>query len=218
MKFEKINEDKIKVILNISDLSTQNIDFHSFMSNPLNSQDFFSTILDTAEKETGFNTKDYNIKIEILSLSNIDFIITLTRLPIKNTSSKHTTTKTQFLDNLNNINIRQLKIGKRQQPFPSTVVVYCFDNFNDFYQFSFLISSMQFSKNIAKKLVLYSYNEKYYLLIDTLNINECENYKIYSIITDFATYVHNSDIFSKKLSEYGKVIIKNNALNFATKY
>ena len=83
MKFEKINDDKIKVILNISDLSTQNIDFHSFMANPLSSQDFFSSILDTAKKETGFITKDYNIRIEILSLSNIDFIITLTRIPIK---------------------------------------------------------------------------------------------------------------------------------------
>lgn len=215
MKFEKINDDKIKVILNISDLSTQNIDFHSFMANPLSSQDFFSSILDTAKKETGFITKDYNIRIEILSLSNIDFIITLTRIPIKKAYSN---TKTQFLDNLNNTNIRQIKVGKNHQALPSSLVIYCFDNYNDFYQFSVLISSMQFPKNIAKKLILYAYNKKYYLLIDTLNINKSENYKIYSIITDFATYVHNSDIFSKKLSEYGKIIIKNNALDFAIKY
>ena len=211
MKFEKINDDKIKVILNISDLSTQNVDFHSFMSNPLGSQDFFSSILDAAEKKIGFNTKDYNIKIEILSLSNIDFVITLTRLPIKVPSA--VTTKTQFLDNKNHY----IKMVKKEHPTSSSIIIYCFDNFNDFYDFSLLISDMQFSKSIAKKVVLYAYNEKYYLLIDTLNVNQSENYKIYSIITDFATYVLNSDVFSKKLSEYGKIIIKNNAINFASK-
>ncbi|MCL2355524.1 MAG: adaptor protein MecA, partial [Oscillospiraceae bacterium] len=59
MKFEKLTENKIRIILNLDDLHEKNIDFHSFMSNSLESQDLFFDMLEKAEKEIGFNTRDY---------------------------------------------------------------------------------------------------------------------------------------------------------------
>ena len=79
MRFEKINENKIRITLSHQDLEAKHIDFHSFMSSSLDSQDLFFDMLDEAEKQIGFVTKDYRIRIEALAMSEGDFIVTVTR-------------------------------------------------------------------------------------------------------------------------------------------
>ena len=59
MKIEKLNEDKIRITLDINDLKEKNIDFHSFMSNSISTQSIFVDMLKKAEKEVGFITKNY---------------------------------------------------------------------------------------------------------------------------------------------------------------
>ena len=70
MQIEKLNENKIRITLNLDDLKENNIDLHSFMSNSIESQDLFYTMLDKAEKEVGFETKDYKLMIEALAVPN----------------------------------------------------------------------------------------------------------------------------------------------------
>ena len=70
MKFEKLTENKIRITLNIEDLEEKNIDFHSFMSSSLESQDLFLDMLEKAEKEIGFITKDYKLIIEAIATSD----------------------------------------------------------------------------------------------------------------------------------------------------
>ena len=50
MQIEKINNNKLKVILNIDDLEENNIDLNTFMANSLESQELFLDILDLAEE------------------------------------------------------------------------------------------------------------------------------------------------------------------------
>lgn len=75
MQIEKITENKIRITLNIQDLQEKNIDLHSFMSNSIESQDLFYDMLDKAEKEVGFETKDYKLMIEALAIPNRKFYI-----------------------------------------------------------------------------------------------------------------------------------------------
>ena len=70
MKIEKLNENKIRIILNLDDLKEKNIDFHTFMSSSLESQDLFLDMLNIAEEEVGFITKDYKLIIEAIATSN----------------------------------------------------------------------------------------------------------------------------------------------------
>ena len=70
LQIEKINENKIRITLNIKDLQEKNIDLHSFMSNSIESQDLFYDMLDKAEKEVGFETKDYKLVIEAIAIPN----------------------------------------------------------------------------------------------------------------------------------------------------
>lgn len=80
MKFEKLSDDKIRITLNSQDLIDRKIDFHSFMSNSLNSQDLFLEILAEAEEKVGFVTKDHKVRIEALAVNDGNFVFTITRL------------------------------------------------------------------------------------------------------------------------------------------
>ena len=75
MQIEKITENKIRIILNVQDLQEKNIDLHTFMSNSIESQDLFYEMLNKAEKEVGFETKDYKLMIEALAIPNREFYI-----------------------------------------------------------------------------------------------------------------------------------------------
>lgn len=55
MKIEKLNENKIRITLDMNDLAEKDIDFHAFMSNPIESQNLFLDMLEQAEKEVRFS-------------------------------------------------------------------------------------------------------------------------------------------------------------------
>ena len=79
MQIEKINNNKLKVVLNLEDLENNNIDLNSFMSNSLESQELFLDILDLAEKDLNFYTNNSKLIIESISLANNIFIFTITK-------------------------------------------------------------------------------------------------------------------------------------------
>ena len=68
LRIEKLTENKIRIILNLEDLKENNIDLHSFMSTSIETQDLFYNMLDKAEKEIGFKTKDYKLMIEAIAV------------------------------------------------------------------------------------------------------------------------------------------------------
>ncbi len=70
---KNFGEDKIRITLNIEDLNERDIDYHSFMSNSIESQNIFLDMLDTAEKEVGFNTRDCRLMIEAIALKGRRF-------------------------------------------------------------------------------------------------------------------------------------------------
>ena len=70
MKIEKLNENKIRIILNLEELKERDIDSDIFLSNSIESQSIFLDMLDTAEKEVGFVTDNCRIMIEALALKD----------------------------------------------------------------------------------------------------------------------------------------------------
>ena len=79
MKIEKLNENKIRIILNNQDLIDKHVDYNAFMSNSAEAQDLYLCMLEEAEEKIGFVTKDYKIKIEALAMDSGDFIVIVTR-------------------------------------------------------------------------------------------------------------------------------------------
>ena len=121
MRFEKLNEDKIRITLSHDDLVKKDIDFHSFMSNSIESQALFFDMLEEAEKEIGFVTKDYLICIEALAMAGGDFILTVTRtLPERSKLREKTSRKKVHIKRKNYNNTSNMQ------------VIYLFSNFDDF--------------------------------------------------------------------------------------
>ena len=196
MKIEKITENKIRIILSLSDLEEEHIDLHSFMSNSAESQALFCSLLSKAEKEVGFHTKDYKLMIEAIAIPEGNFILTITRLPEKEQSK------------------RQVKIKRKTSTVNEGLVIYSFNSFDDYCEFCKYLSLHLKSENYLKlkKVSLCLYNSKYYLCIHINKSNLPIVKAINCEISEFGNSVNNPDLFERKLLEYGKVIFKTNAI------
>ena len=196
MKIEKLSENKIRVTLSHQDLVQKNID----------SQDLVFDVLDEAEKEIGFVTKNYQIKIEAIAIADGDFILTVTR-SLPDTSSKPISSR------------KKVSVKRKSTDLKSTQLAYTFSTFDDFCNFiEFFSSSNLPATNIAKSIILYEYNNTYYLVFDNINLSYKYLKKLCSSITEFATYKVNPDLFIIKLTEKGTIVMKNNAIKTALKH
>jgi len=207
MRIEKLNENKIRIFLNLEDLKEKNIDLHTFMSNSLESQDLFLDMLNMAESEVGFQTHNYKLIIEALASSDGNFILTITRMKPDNSSPS-------------NIVLPKPKIKKQTIMPMKSLSIYKFNNFDDFSEFCNYINTSSLGNCITKfkaaSLVLYK--DYYYLILNNLklNVNDLKNFSY--TISEFASRVKNEDLLERKLKEYGKIIIPKNAIATCLKY
>ena len=69
-----------------------------------------------------------------------------------------------------------------------------------------------------KKSSLYLYKSNYYLCL-YINEKDLDFFKsIHYSIIEFASHINNSELFERKLKEYGKIIFKTNAINNCVKH
>lgn len=204
MKFEKVNNDKIKITLNSKDLEANDIDFHSFMSNSSQTQSLFLAVLDKAERDYGFSTDNYQLKVETVVIDSENFILTITRSKAGVSSS----TK------------KKCKVYRKVPNPLSASLIYKFNTFEDFCSFVEFLSFSAFSniEKISKSSILYCYNGNYYLVFNAINVKYPYLKAFYSVITEFATYINYSEAFVAKLYESGTLAIKNNAIKICKKY
>lgn len=202
MQFEKINEDKIRIIFNLNDLKEKNVDYHDFMANSIATQKVFLDMLNQAEKEIGFITTNYQLIIEALASSDGSFILTVTR----SKEEKEKVIK----------NIKKLKAKPKLLPLnePLPTLIYKFNTFDDFYDLCYLIKDEHLNKlsKTFNKAILYSYNNDVYLLLKTSPKADIKEVKyIISLVNEsMADLMHASELFQYKLYEFGKVFVKNN--------
>lgn len=206
MRIEKLNENKIRIFLNLEDLKEKNIDLHTFMSNSLESQDLFLDMLNMAEAEVGFKTHNYKLIIEALASSDGNFILTITRVKPDLVSSKADIPK---------------PTPKRMSIKPNKLVsIYLFNNFDEFCDFCNYINTSSLDKymNKLKNSSLILFKNKYYLILNNLKLNVTDLRCFSYTISEFASRVRNEELLERKLREYGKVIIPKNAIATCLKY
>ena len=204
MKIEKITENKIRITLNLDDLKEKNIDFHSFMSNSIEAQDIFFDMLKEAEEKVGFKTDDYKILLEALATPDGKFVLNVTRI----------------IPDSDLLKSKKILVKRKSTKIDKKLAVYKFNTFEDFCNFATLLHNSKCNLIIKKikKSVLYSYNNSYYLVLNNILADLSLLKSFCSIIAEFSTYISNSDLFEKKLSEYGKIVIKNNSIETCCKY
>jgi len=200
MKFEKLSENKIRIILTVQDLAEKEIDFHVFMSNSIESQDILLDMLEQAKIETGFDPGDYNLKIEALAMADTSFVFTITK---------------EMPDEKAKLPKKKFVVKRRAFSPCSKQLIYSFANFDDFCSFSHFLKNSSFAtdiSNIADSILLYEYNGLFYLFINGIHSEVMNKSIFYASVTEFARYISNSAVFASKITECGKVIMDNNAL------
>lgn len=214
MKFEKLSENKIRITLTINDLKDKDIDFHDFMSNPLETQDLFLDILKEANEQIGFNTSDYKVKIEALAMIDGDFVVNVTRVSDSDRNSIPTTTIST------NSPKKRFTVRRKTVSPKSNQVVYKFDSFDDYCSFIQYLSQNNLCNAyvVAKKITLYTYENSYYLILINVNENYQNKLNFYSSIIEFGKYISNSTLFVSKLQECGKIVVKHNAIKTSLKH
>ena len=96
MKIEKLTENKIRIIINLDELSKKNIDINSLAINNEKAHRLFQSILKEAEKQVGFKVKDCRLLVEIYSTQEGHIIFTLTKYK----NELNTTTSEKITKNL----------------------------------------------------------------------------------------------------------------------
>ena len=210
MKIEKLTENKIRIIINSSDLETKSLNIHLLMTRALDRQEFFSEMLERAKDEVGFDADGCKLLIETLSTSEDILVVTVTKYALENMEASFDIPK------------KKLKLTpKRKLPTPpSKHAIYRFNSFEEFCNFCQSIdNNSQFEiKKFSKNISLHLYNNTYYLLLKGINLDyDLVNY-FSSLASEFSTHLTYSPIFENKLVEYGKPIMKRNAIITGIKY
>jgi len=210
MKFEKLSENKLRITLSLKDLEEKHIDFHDFMSNSLETQDLFLNMLEEAEEQIGFKTKNYRVKIEALAMTDMDFVVTITRIVPEQEKSRLIGSHTN----------KKFKVRRKQIKTELKQAIYRFNSFDDYCLFIQYLAryNPEIITNISQDSFVYAYKAQYYLVLSNINTSYNDISKFYNSIVEFATYINPSNLFIYKLSECGKLVIKNNALQTALKY
>lgn len=185
MKFEKLNDTKIKIFLSLQDMELNNISAQNLFSDSLVSKHLLQTILQMAKEKIGFEVGDSKLLVEAIMPSTEEYIITITKLVKKVSTMKK---NNAFIFKFNN-----------------------FDNFIDLCTFLNNFSDLNL-KDFSKSFSLILYNNTYYLYSANTEQYEILFDYMKSIFSEFATYISNSIKIEGILNEYGKVIFSNNAI------
>ena len=211
MKIEKLTENKIRVLVNSSDLDIKDMDITIFLSQALEDNLLLSNILKKANDEIGFNTDGCRLLIEYFFSSENVLVFTITKHSPKNQKKKLRMKKSQFAPLDDNI-----VLGFNNDDN----IVFRFNTFEDFCLLCERIdkNSLLNLKKAIKNISLFLYNDTYYLLLKNIDISYNVVTPLICLLTEFATPLKNSFNFESKLLEHGKLIIKNNAIMIGIKY
>ena len=79
MKIEKLTDNKIRIIIDLDELSEKNIDVNSLIKNNDKAHVLFQTILNEAEKQVGFKVQNCKLLVEAFSTTDGYVVFTLTK-------------------------------------------------------------------------------------------------------------------------------------------
>lgn len=205
MKIEKLTDNKIRIIIDLDELSEKNIDVNSLIKDNDKAHVLFQTILSEAEKQVGFKVQNCKLLVEAFSTTDGYVVFTLTKYknePVSRNSSK------------------RVRYKRKSLSTSYKNAIYKFNNFDEFCNFCTYCNSSKLVdlKGFAKNISLYEYRNFYYLVFTNINIEYKYTNLFYTSISEFSNLISNSSILKSKLIEHGKIIFKTNAIGNGIKY
>lgn len=177
MKFERLNDTKIKISVSMYDMEQNNVSIQNLFSNSEPSQKLLQNMLKMAESEIGFEVNDSQILIEATLTSDEECIFIITKLQ---ESFSNTPQSNNFIFKFDN-----------------------FDNFINLCTFLNNFSDLNL-KDFSQNFSLILYNNTYYLYDSNVeNFSVLLDY-MKNVFAEFGTNVSDSPSINGILNEYGK--------------
>lgn len=231
MKFEKINEKKLKIELTPADLRDRNIKPNELVFASDKTRNLLNDIMEEAMEACHFDVGNSPLLIEAMPSPNFSINIFITKMGDDSSNDDDEDFEDEEDENeenllngldlfskavsdLQNRNRNQLNrtgysmqedLLKAKKPKPVTSVIYSFTKLDDVINVSSLLSPIYNGKS-----KLYKYNDKYYLAIENKSEEKTEDIK--SISSEFGNLENNSQLGIPFLSEHAQVIVKSNAI------
>ena len=182
------------------------------MNRSVETQNLFLEILEKAEEELDFNIDGYKLLIEAFSSTDEVLVFTITKYQPKDCSSNN--------NSLDTLKRKKINVKRKEIDFSNKHVTYSFNSFEEFCNFCSCINNTEKfdAKKFSKNMSLFLYNDTYYLVIKNINTKYEFINIFYSIASEFGKLLSPSKSFENKLLEYGKVIMKKNAIDTGIKY
>jgi len=189
MKFKRLSEDKIQIIVSSEDLEKRNVKKWDFMPNSPKAQEFFQEMLDQAYEECGFEVDaDTQLMVEAYPMTSDSLVITVTKVRQLDKDEYDD----ELLDDLEDEEIAELE---------SDELVYLFKDFEDVIQFC-----KQINGDYRDGSNMYKLGNVYYLtFLEPDNLSD----HALGMLGEYGNIVHLAEAY---LAEHGKLMIKDKAI------
>ena len=206
MKIERINENKIKILIDDAEAREWNITPKKISQNTPEAQRMFRCAIDMARESIDFSIDGAKLFVETIPFLSDGIGMLVTRVnndkelneAINNCSYKGKIRRSE----LRNTSEK----AKRQRKY-----IYRFDSFDNLCN-----AAGELEDRFSGYSMLYKMDDKFYLyLIPTEAPSLCESD---IILSEFAERVPNGQYIHGRLNEYGTMMIDRNAINILNEY
>ena len=196
MKFRKINENKIQVILTAKDLEER--DFRRWELAPMSPklQEFFHDLLERAYKECGFEINDDSqLVVEAYPLNGEAFAIILTRIPAGTHGDTHGHIHIGHFDRERDMDEDLEEIDRDCHQ------VWCFEDLDDCIR-----ACARIEPTMIEESALYKFDGQYFLAIYTTKDGQLD---VAAVLGEYGEW---SFVAKPYYAEYGQTMINENAI------
>jgi negative regulator of genetic competence, sporulation and motility len=194
MKFKKINENKLQIILTAQDLEER--DFRRWEMLPMSPklQEFFHDLLERAYRECGFEiSDDSQLVVEAYPLNAEAFAIILTRVPAGAHGESHGAAHIGYFDRDMEDDLEDIERDCHQ--------VWCFDELEDCIR-----GCARIEPALVEESALYKYDGQYYLAVYTTKDGQLD---VAAILGEYGEW---SFVPKPFYVEHGQAMIPDNAV------
>lgn len=209
MKIEKINENKVRIILTLDELEKREISLLEIEKDAKLAKDFFINLLEESNLDEEFELDDSHLFIEAASDNNNFFVITITKVDDMPELKKYS-----LLDESKSTKVSK-KISSTKK-LKNNITKYKVDS--NIYTFSDIENILKICELSKKEKLffgrnsLYKYETKYFLIFNKTSIKNDKFLKTFVFLSEFCDDYYSTDIFETSIKEKANLIIKDFAM------
>ncbi|RXT13875.1 genetic competence negative regulator [Ammoniphilus sp. CFH 90114] len=192
MRVERLSQDKIRIFLTFDDLHERGIEKEDIWRDIPKVHDLFNDMMEHAYQELGFEVMG-PVAVEVFALPAQGMVVIVTR----GRSQASTEDDADYDDD----DIYEMEVTLEES---EDIIFY-------FHDFEHLLEACHRTLSVLSEGgKVYSYNNRYYLVLDDIDM---ENQQLYHIIIALLSeYGEASTVTKYVLAEYGKTLVPENAI------